>query len=92
MVIASHPVADFNEWKKRFDAGKANREKVGMTDRFVMRDADKPNVVIVVLEAASPEAAKKFVSDPAFKERIKAASSTGTADIKVGVTGGAGAR
>jgi opacity protein-like surface antigen len=89
VVIVSHEVANFSEWKKRFDAGKANREKAGLKERYVMRDVDKPNFVIVVLEG-SLENAKKFVADPVFKDRVKKASATGTAEIKVGTTNTAG--
>ena len=85
VVIISHEVADFAAWKKSFDAGKANRDKAGMNQRYVMRDLDKPNFVIVVFEA-DRESARRFVSDPAFKERIKKASVSGTADIKIGVS------
>jgi hypothetical protein len=86
VIIVSHEVADFGEWKKRFDAGKETRKKAGLTERYVMRDASKPNFVIVVLEAGSVENAKKFVSDPGFKERIQKASTSGTADIRIGTT------
>jgi opacity protein-like surface antigen len=84
IVIISHPVADFAAWKKRFDAGKEMREKAGLTQRYVMRDADKPNVVIVVFEA-SVENARKFVSEPGFQERVKKASSSGSAEIKIAI-------
>lgn len=87
VIIVSHEVADFSAFKQRFDAGKAVRQKAGLTDRYLMRDADKPNFVIVVLEAASTEAAKKYVSDPGFKDRVKKASVSGTAEIKVGTMG-----
>jgi hypothetical protein len=90
LVIVSHEVADFGEWKKRFDAGKANREKAGLKERYVMRDASKPSAVIVVMETANVDTAKKFAADPAFNERVKKASSTGTADIKIGTTNPAG--
>lgn len=86
LVIVSHEVADFGEWKKRFDAGRSSREKAGLKERYVMRDASKPSAVIVVLEASNVETAKKFAADPAFNERLKKASSTGTADIKIGTT------
>lgn len=86
VIIVSHEIADFGEWKKRFDAGKENRKKAGLNDRYVMRDAEKPNFVIVVLEANSVENAKKFVSGQAFKDRIKKASVSGTAEIKIGTT------
>lgn len=90
VIIISHEVADFGAWKKAFDAGKENRAKVGLTERYVMRDANKPNFVIVVFESASLDHAKKFVSDPAFLARIKKASVSGTAEIKVGTTSPAG--
>lgn len=84
IVFVSHEVADFAAWKKRFDAGKESRAKAGLTERYVMRDASKPNTVIVVLEA-SVENAKKFVADPGFQDRVKKASATGTADIRIGI-------
>jgi hypothetical protein len=90
VIIISHEVADFGAWKKGFDAGKGNREKAGLTERYVMRDANKPNAVIVVFESPNLDHAKKFVSDPAFKDRIKKASVSGSADIKIGTTGPAG--
>ena len=86
VIIVSHEVADFGEWKKRFDAGKEVRKKAGLTERYVLRDANKPSAVIVVLEAESVENAKKFASDSGFRERLKKASSTGTADIQIGTT------
>jgi hypothetical protein len=90
VIIISHEVADFGAWKKAFDAGKGNREKAGLTERYVMRDANKPNFVIVVFESPGVDHAKKFVSDPAFLARIKKASVSGTAEIKIGTTGVAG--
>ena len=41
-------------------------------------------MVIVVLEGGL-ENVKKFVSDPGFKDGIKKASSTGTAEIQIGI-------
>ena len=90
VIIISHEVADFSAWKKAFDAGKGNREKAGLTERYVMRDANKPNFVIVVFESPSVDHAKKFVSDAGFKDRIKKASVSGTAEIKIGTTGTTG--
>ena len=86
VIIVSHEVADFAAWKKGFDAGKANRDKARLTERYVMRDLDKPNFVIVVLEA-DREDARRYVNDPAFRERVKKASASGTADIRIGVSG-----
>ena len=87
VVIIRHDVADYAAWKKGFDAGKVHRDKAGLTERYVLRDVDKPNFVTVVLESASVEGAKKFFSDPALIDRMKKANLV--ADIKIGTTGGA---
>jgi len=84
VLIISHEVADYAAWKKSFDAGKANREKAGLSERYVMRDLDRPNFIIVVFDPGTPQNAKRFVSDPAFKERINKASISGPAEIRIG--------
>lgn len=86
LIVISHEVKDFDTWKKAFEASRPNREKVGLKERYVMRDATKPSAVIVVLEANNVEHAKKYVTDPSFNERVKKASSTGSGDIKIGTT------
>jgi len=91
VVIVSHEVADFTAWKKGFDAGKDNRDKAGVTARYVVRDPEKPNFVTVVLESGSLENAKTFVS--ALKERMKKGGVViGAPDIKIGTTGAVGAK
>jgi hypothetical protein len=91
VVIVSHEVTDFAAWKKGFDAGKGNRDKAGITERYVVRNADKPNFVTIVLESGSLENAKKFVS--ALEERMKKGGGViiGAPDIKIGTTGAVGA-
>jgi hypothetical protein len=46
--------------KKGFDAAKVHRDNARLTERYVLRDVDKPNFVTVVLESASAEGATKF--------------------------------
>lgn len=84
VVMIRHEVPDYASRKKGFDAGKVHREKAGLTQRYVLRDVDKPNFVTVVLESASVDGAKKFFSDPALIERMK--KSNLIADIKIGST------
>jgi hypothetical protein len=57
-----------------------------MTERYVLRDVDKPNFVTVVLESATEEGAKEFFSDPALIDRMKKGNLI--ADIKIGSTEG----
>ena len=83
IVITSHEVSDFTAWKKGFDAGKGNRDKAGLTERYIVRSPDKPNFVTIVLAGESLENAKKFVSE--VKDRMKKNKIiVGEPDIKIG--------
>ena len=87
VVIISHEVPDYAAWKKGYDAAKVHRDKAGLTERYVLRDADRANFVTIVLESASVDSAKKFFSDPALIDRMKKGNLV--ADIKIGSTAGA---
>lgn len=83
IVITSHEVSDFTAWKKGFDAGKGNRDKAGMTQRYIVRDSARPNFVTIVLAGDNLETAKKFVSE--VRDRIKKNKIiVGEPDIRIG--------
>jgi hypothetical protein len=44
-----HPVADFDGWKKAFDADPAGREKSGVRSYRIMRPVDDSNYVMIDL-------------------------------------------
>ena len=68
VLIITHEVVDFATWKGFYDSDKPNRDKAGLVERFLVRDADKPNVVTIVLEAPNAGAARAFTANPALKE------------------------
>lgn len=84
VLIVTHQVRDFAAWKKVYDADKPNRDKHGVEERFLVRDAQNPNVITVVFEAPSTGNAQAFVSNPALKQAMEAAGVVGAPDIKIG--------
>ena len=44
-----HPVANFDGWKKAFDADPVGRKKAGVRSYQIMRPIDNPNYVMVDL-------------------------------------------
>lgn len=68
VLILTHEVVDFAAWKSFYDTDKPNRDKAGLVERFLVRDADKPNVVTIVFEAPNAGAARAFTANPALKE------------------------
>lgn len=55
-----HPVTDYNNWKKAFDSDPMNRRQSGVKRYKIFRQADNPTNVIVELEFASFDEAKKL--------------------------------
>ena len=84
LVFISHEVKDFAAWKKGYDADKPNRDKVGLVELALGRDATKPNVVLIAFQAPSAAAAQAFTANPALKEAMMAAGVIGMPDMKIG--------
>jgi hypothetical protein len=49
-VFINHPVSNYDKWRPAFDADQARRAGAGLTDIAVLRDADEPNSVWIVLD------------------------------------------
>jgi hypothetical protein len=83
IVIVTHEVKDFAAWKKGYDADKGNRDKAGFSERFLARDADKPNVVTVVFEAPNAAAGRAFATNPMLKEAMTKAGVISAPSITI---------
>lgn len=59
-AFVRHRVADFDAWKRGFDARAAVREGAGVVGWAVDRAKDDPNQVLVYLQAETPEALRRF--------------------------------
>ena len=68
ILIITHEVKDFTAWKSSYDSDKSSRDKAGLVQRYLVRDADRPNVVTIVFEVPDASAARAFTSNPALKE------------------------
>jgi hypothetical protein len=66
MIVIQHPVADYEAWKKAFDADPIGRARNGVSGHAVFRSCDDPNDVMVTLEFATRADAEKFM--PALRE------------------------
>lgn len=68
MVEINHAVKDFAVWKKAFDADSSARQASGLSFLVIGKNADNPNKLMVVLEAADVQKAKAFAADPRLKD------------------------
>jgi len=84
VLIITHEVKDFKVWKGFYDSDKPNRDKAGLVERFLVRDAERPNVVTVVFDAPNAGAARTFTSNPALKEIMLKAGVMPPPNIAIG--------
>jgi quinol monooxygenase YgiN len=70
VLFVRHEVADYDAWKKGYDAAADMQKALGVTVEAVYRHEDDPNVVTVYHEFDSIEAARAMVNDPALKKAM----------------------
>jgi predicted nucleic acid-binding protein len=59
---AVYQVQDFAKWKAAYDGHLSTRKTAGLTERYVLRNADNPNEVFVLFEASDLDKARAFAS------------------------------
>ena len=83
LVIVTHEVKDYAAWRKGYDADESNRKHAGFKVSGVYADVNNPNMVTVVGEFSSAEAANGFATSPKLKEAMDNAGVIGKPDVKI---------
>jgi hypothetical protein len=80
-VIVRHRVRDYNAWKPVFDEHESVRREYGMKAHWLMRDANDPNVIFIVLDAESVARAQEFAASDNLREAMMRAGVEGMPDV-----------
>jgi quinol monooxygenase YgiN len=83
-LFVRHDVADFDTWKKAYDAFDDERQSLGVIGQGVYRAEDNPNDITVYHHFKSMDAAKAFMQSDQLREVMQQAGVTG--DPKVWFT------
>lgn len=59
-LIIEHSITDFDTWHDAFMRFAAHRKEGGVLRERIMRPVDDPHYVLIDLEFATPEAARRF--------------------------------
>lgn len=76
MVTHAHvgfKVADYDQWKKEYDASIEHRKAAGEISFQVLRNTDDPNTVTVLSVQKNAEQIQAFMDSPDLKARMEAA-------------------
>jgi len=63
-MIVSFGIKDYDAWRPVFDAAAAEREKAGVGDGQVYRNADRPNDLLVVFDVANEKSGRAWMTSP----------------------------
>lgn len=80
-IIVRHKVKDFNAWKTLFQAHESERVAAGLTNPRLLRSADDPSEVVILLDAADLGVAKAFAASEELRSEMAAAGVVDKPDV-----------
>ncbi|HXG35602.1 MAG TPA: cyclase [Dehalococcoidia bacterium] len=76
-IFVRHRVADYEAWKKGYDAAEPLRKQYGVTRKTVHRDPDDPNLIIVSHRFPDIAQARAFSGAAELREVMQQAGVQG---------------
>ncbi len=80
-MISRIDVMDFADWKASYDSHKHARDAAGMTEKYLLQDADNPNKATMLFEVEDLERAKEFSSSDDLIEAMQDSGVLGEPNI-----------
>ncbi|MFV8325368.1 hypothetical protein [Flavobacterium sp. ZS1P14] len=77
VIVIKHKVADYDKWRKGYDAHDSMRKAYGITHFIVGRGIDDANMIVVINKFNDVQKAKDFSALPDLKDAMKKAGVTG---------------
>ena len=85
LMVVHHPVRDYDSWRIEYDRAQPIRDRYGVTDATVFRNAEDPNELTGLHWFASVDEAHAFASDPDLKDAMARAGVIGPPRIEISV-------
>src|SRR5215469_9140267 len=80
-LLVRHKVSDFAKWKPVYDAHLSARQKAGLKEEHLFRNADDPNEVLVLFSAEDVEKAKAFTASDDVRQTMAKAGVSDKPDV-----------
>lgn len=77
VMLIKHKVADYDKWRKVYDAHDSIRQAYGISHYIVGRGIDDANMILTITKINEVQKAKDFSVLPDLKEAMKEAGVTG---------------
>jgi heme-degrading monooxygenase HmoA len=80
-MLVRSKVTDFDKWKPVYDAHFPARQKAGLKEEHLLRNADDPNEVILLFSAEDLEKAKAFAASDDLRQAMQRAGVSDKPDV-----------
>ena len=80
-ILIRHKVADFAKWKPVYDAHSSARQKAGLKEEHLFRNAENPNEVLLLFSMEDVDKAKAFAASGDLREAMKKAGVSDKPDL-----------
>ena len=82
-VVVQITIGDYAKWRAGFDKAKPFRDKAGITNTQVYRNADKENALIVLSETSDLTKAREVLASPELGKAMQDAGVVGLPKIGI---------
>jgi hypothetical protein len=86
-IFLQHRVADYDAWRPVYDADRPRRDAAGLREIGVYRDADDPNMVLIVWDADGPEGFRAMFTSEELKAKMQEAGVVSAPEYWIGDKG-----
>jgi hypothetical protein len=80
-MLIRHKVADFAKWKPLYDAHLSARQKAGLKEEHLFRNANDPNEVLLLFSMEDLEKAKGFTASDDLRRAMEKAGVSDKPDV-----------
>lgn len=80
-LLIRHRVADFEKWKRVYDADAGERHKAGLTDVQLLRTIENPNDVVLLFKTDDVARARKRMDSQELRKLMQQAGVLGTPEF-----------
>ena len=80
-MLVRSKVTDFDKWKPVYDAHLPARQKAGLKEEHLFRNADDPNEVILLFSVEDIDKAKAFAASDDLRQAMQRAGVSDKPDV-----------
>jgi hypothetical protein len=80
-LLIRHKVKEFKTWKTGYDGHQSKRTEAGLTEKYLLRNSDDANEVVILFEVQDINRAKAFAASADLREKMQEVGVVDKPDI-----------